>query len=369
MTDLDEQAIEAAANRLRKITEGGAEVAAVLERGDWADYLANEAIAVYRAARGSSTPCPVCGAALEGREGSRCSSSACPTNARTTMAVGGSPTPEQPVGPYSTADVEAIIEAVHTSAREPDDDSGLPLTIEAATKWASELLGRPVPEQVSTPEQPVGEHTASSDGLTDLQAWLIEVTKVAGTIRMAKRIVEDAIEHYVAEQVSAPASDDGGLQTRRVVEFVRVDECDPDDKIIDHHRIHQLSLTRERAGTERVFRVVSDPAEPRSILRMQAHTSGVCPVVCSQAVPGSAPAEPTSWRTVLENIAHAQEFPGDEKAALEGCRNEARAALAESPVPESDRCLACRRDTVARRDAKRSARRRAAAEATGDDAT
>lgn len=35
------------------------------------------------------------------------------------------------------------------------------------------------------------------------------------------------------------------------------------------------------------------------------------------------------YREVLENIAYAQEFPGDEKAALEGCRAAARSVIQE----------------------------------------
>lgn len=43
-------------------------------------------------------------------------------------------------------------------------------------------------------------------------------------------------------------------------------------------------------------------------------------------------------REALENIAYAQHFPGDELAALEGCRDSARAALAGQAEPQSATC-------------------------------
>jgi hypothetical protein len=51
---------------------------------------------------------------------------------------------EEPTRRFSEREVEAMLEAAHTNAHEPESDDELPLTIEAAIKWAESLLGKRV---------------------------------------------------------------------------------------------------------------------------------------------------------------------------------------------------------------------------------
>ena len=71
-------------------------------------------------------------------------------DARTALAA----CEEPPQPGFSVREVEAMLEAAHTNAREPVDDDELPPTIEAAVKWTEDLLGRPVGAAREDTERP-----------------------------------------------------------------------------------------------------------------------------------------------------------------------------------------------------------------------